>query len=87
MTGHCRSLAAQAATYKYELLLLRRGPGGQSSNKQQGHFELKPGQTVTLSEVRLNLDERTSFVGQLRILDAAGQLVAQDSVRHVASRP
>ncbi|TGE09564.1 hypothetical protein EU556_01645 [Hymenobacter fodinae] len=80
-------MISETAAYRYELYLLRRGPGGQSANNQQGRFELGPGQTTTLSEVRLNFDERTSVVGQLRILDAAGHLVAQDSIRHTATHP
>jgi hypothetical protein len=87
VAGHCRSLTDQPATYRYELQLLRKGSGGQSSNSQQGRFELQPGQTADLSQIRINVDDRTSYVGQLRILDASGQVVAQDSVRHTALAP
>lgn len=87
ITGHCQDLSNQPASYQYELVLQRHGPGGRSTNKQQGAFNLSPEQSITLSQVQLNADNRTSYSGQLRILNAAGEVVAQDSIRGIATRP
>ncbi|MBD2716343.1 hypothetical protein KBK19_14985 [Microvirga sp. STR05] len=80
ITGYCSSLSSQTQRYTYTLELAKQGAGGQSSNRQQGGFELAPSQTVRLSQISIGADAGTRFKGRLRILDANGQLVAQDSI-------
>ena len=82
VTGYCSSLSSQPQRYTYTLELAKQSAGGQSSNRQQGAFELAPSQTVRLSQISIGAASDTHFKGQLRILDAAGQLVAQDSIAH-----
>lgn len=85
--GHCRNTSTLPVSGHYELLVQRTGRGGKSSNQQQGRVELTPGQNVVLSQVRINIDAYTSYMGKLKILGADGQVLAQDSVQHKAGQP
>ncbi|QNH63608.1 curli-like amyloid fiber formation chaperone CsgH [Hymenobacter sediminicola] len=80
VTGYCHSTGSQTQRYTYTLELAKQSAGGQSSNRQQGAFEVAPSQTVRLSQISIGADASTRFNGWLRILDTAGHLVAQDSI-------
>lgn len=79
ITGHCRSLVAAPARYRYQLLVQRHGNGGHSQNSQGGTFVLTARQEAVLSRVQLNADPQDRCVVQLLVFDAANQLIAQDS--------
>jgi hypothetical protein len=84
LTGQCQSLLDAPARYRYQLLVRRRGAGGQSQNTQGGEFALPARQAATLSTVRLQVTPADSYQARLTIFDAAGRLVAQDSVSQAA---
>ena len=83
LTGHCQSLLDQPARYRYQLVVRRRGAGGQSQNTQGGEFALPAQQEATLSTVRLQVAPTDSYQAQLLVFDAENHIVAQDS----ASQP
>jgi hypothetical protein len=85
--GHCRNTSALPVSGRYELLVQRTGSGGKSTNQQQGRFDLTPGQSVVLSQIRMNVDAYTSYTGKLKILGPDGQVLMQDSVRQEAAHP
>lgn len=81
VTGHCRSQLAQAARYRYQLVVVRQGAGGRSQNSQGGEFVLPPQQDAVLAEVRLNAGPHDVYLARLLVFDLNGQPVAQDSAR------
>ena len=85
LTGHCQSLLDQPARYRYQLVVRRRGAGGQSQNTQGGEFALPAQQDATLSTVRLNMTPTDSYQAKLTVFDAEGRAVAQDSASQVGS--
>lgn len=80
ITGHCRNLLPTAERYNYELVLRREGPGGSSQNSQRGVFGAAPQQEVALSQTQINAGLHDSYSIHLRVYDAAGHILAQDSV-------
>ncbi|WP_325135327.1 curli-like amyloid fiber formation chaperone CsgH [Hymenobacter sp.] len=85
LTGQCQSLLDEPARYRYQLLVRRRGAGGQSQNTQSGEFALPARQAATLSTVRLQVAPTDSYQARLTIFDAEGRTVAQDSVSQAGS--
>jgi len=85
LTGQCQSLLDEPARYHYQLLVRRRGAGGQSQNTQGGEFALPARQAATLSTVRLQVTSADSYQARLTIFDAAGRAVAQDSASQAGS--
>lgn len=79
VTGHCRSLLATPARYRYQLLVLQRGAGGQSQNTQNGTFALPAQQEAVLARVQLQTSPDDHYAVRLLILDEVGRPVAQDS--------
>ena len=79
VTGHCRSLLATPARYRYQLLVLHQGAGGRSQNAQGGAFALPAQQEAVLSRVRLQTSPDDHYSVRLLIFDEAGHPVAQDS--------
>lgn len=86
ITGHCTSLLATPARYRYELSMLREGSGGRSQNTQRGEFDVAPAQDVALSHTRVNATAQDTYRVYLRVLDLAGHTVAQDSAVQVPTR-
>ena len=80
VTGHCRNLLPTAERYRYELVLRREGPGGSSQNNQRGVFSAAPQEDVALSQTRINTGPKDSYHIHLRVFDATGHILAQDSV-------
>ena len=66
--------------YRYELVLRREGPGGSSQNNQRGVFSAAPQEEVVLSQTRINAAPRDTYRIHLRVFDATGHILAQDSV-------
>jgi hypothetical protein len=85
LTGSCHSLLDQPAHYRYQLVVWRRGAGGQSHNTQGGEFALGAQQEATLSTVQLNVAATDSYKAKLVVFDANGYAVAQDSVSQSSS--
>lgn len=85
LTGQCQSLLDEPAHYRYQLLVRRRGAGGQSQNTQGGEFALPARQEATLSMVRLQITPADGYQARLTIFDAAGRPVAQDSASRAGS--
>jgi hypothetical protein len=85
LTGQCQSLLDEPAHYRYQLLVRRRGAGGQSQNTQSGEVALPARQATTLSTVRLQVAPADGYQARLTIFDAAGRPVAQDSVSQAGS--
>lgn len=80
VTGHCRSLSAAPADYRYELSFYREtAAGSRSRNTQQGSFRLAPQQEVALSRSQVNVGAQDAYRIHLRVFDQAGYVVAQDS--------
>ena len=86
ITGHCTSLLATSARYRYELSMQRESSGGHSQNTQRGEFEVAPAQDVALSRTRVNASAQDTYRVHLRVLDLAGHVVAQDSATQVPAR-
>ena len=86
VTGHCRNLLPTAAHYRYEMSLMRESPGGHSQNTQRGEFDLAPQQEVALSNTRVNASPQDTYRIHLRVLDAQGHIVAQDSASQIPTR-
>lgn len=82
LAGNCQSLRGIAGRYRYEMRLERQSDGGSSTSRQAGEFTLAANQAVVVSSTGVNIDGRSTYLGYLRVYDGAGQLVAQDSVRH-----
>lgn len=82
LAGNCQSLRGIAGRYRYEMRLERQSGGGSSTSRQAGEFTLAANQAVVVSSTGVNIDGRSTYLGYLRVYDGAGQLVAQDSVRH-----
>lgn len=85
LTGYCHSLLAEPARYRYQLVVWRRGAGGQSRNTQGGEFALGGQQEAALTTVRLNVSPTDSYQAKLLIFDAGGHVVAQDSASQAGS--
>lgn len=79
LTGHCRSLLAAPARYRYQLTVLRHGPHGQAQSTQGGAFSLPALAGAVLSRVSLTAGPDDRYSARLRVLDAGGHTVAQDS--------
>ena len=79
-SGVCRSLLDQPARYRYQLVTERWGRNS-SRSSQGGTFELGPHQEAQLAQATVNVGPTDHYLLRLRVYDAAGQLVAQDSVR------
>ncbi|MVN75976.1 hypothetical protein GO988_06535 [Hymenobacter sp. HMF4947] len=79
-SGVCHSLLDQPASYRYELVARRWGRNS-STSTQGGAFELGPHQEAQLSKTTVNVGPADHYLLRLRVYNAAGQLVAQDSVR------
>ena len=79
-SGYCHSLLDQPASYRYELTSRRWGRNS-STSTQGGAFELGAHQDAQLAQAQVNVAPGDHYVLRLRVFDAAGQLVAQDSVR------
>ena len=82
LAGNCQSLRGTTGRYRYEMRLERQSGGGSSISRQAGEFTLAANQAVVVSSTGVNIDGRSTYLGYLRVYDGAGQLVAQDSVRH-----
>jgi len=83
VSGLCRSVAGPGGRFRYELEAERIGPGGHSVSSQGGHFALAARQEVLLAQTTLGgLGPEAHYRLRLRVYDAAGQPVAQDSVNH-----
>ncbi|MBJ6107397.1 hypothetical protein JAO73_00130 [Hymenobacter sp. BT523] len=80
VTGHCRNLQPTAARYRYEMALRREGAGGRSQNTQRGEVSVAPQQEVSLSQTRVNVGGQDTYRILLRVFDADGHTLAQDSV-------
>jgi len=80
VSGHCRSLLAQPAHYRYQLLVVRQSRGGRAQNSQGGEFLLAPQQDVVLAEVHLNTGPKDFYHAQLFVFDLNGHPVATDSI-------
>ena len=79
-SGVCRSLLGQPARYQYQLVAERWGRS-RSRSSQGGTIELGAHQEAQLAQTTVNLGPTDHYLLRLRVYDAAGQLVAQDSVR------
>lgn len=79
ITGHCRSLLAAPAHYRYQLLVHHQSSSGQSQNSQGGAFALAARQDAVLSRVQLSAGQPDQCSARLLIFDGLGHLVAQDS--------
>lgn len=86
VVGHCRNLRPTAGHYRYELSLQRESAGGRSQNTQRGEFDLAPQQEVSLARSQVNAGPQDTYRIHLRVLDQAGQVVAQDSAAQVPAR-
>ncbi len=86
ITGHCTSLLATSARYRYELSMQRESSSGHSQNTQRGEFDVAPAQDVALSHTRVNASVQDTYRVYLRVLDLAGHTVAQDSAVQVPAR-
>jgi hypothetical protein len=72
-SGVCRS-------YHYQLVAERWGRNS-SRSSQGGTIELGAHQETQLAQTTVNLSPTDHFLLRLRVYDAAGHLVAQDSAR------
>ena len=79
ITGHCRSLTAAPARYRYQLLTKHHSRNGYSQTSQGGEFALAANQDAVLSRVHLTTAPNTIGATYLLVFDAAGQVVAQES--------
>ena len=79
ITGHCRNLQPTAAHYRYEMAMQREGAGGHSRNTQRGEVSVAPQQEVSLSQTRVNAGPQDTYRIYLRVFDAEGHTLAQDS--------
>ena len=86
ITGHCRNLQPIAARYRYEMALQRESAGGHSRNTQRGEVSVEPQQEVALSQTRVNADPKGTYRVYLRVFDAEGHTLAQDSVLQTPTR-
>lgn len=86
ITGHCRSLMAQPARYRYQLQLLRESRGGRSQNAQSGEFLLAGQQEAEVGRVQVNAGPQDHYRAQLLIFDLSGIPVAQDSISQATTR-
>lgn len=81
ITGHCRSTAADATRWSYELHTDKQGRSGSARNAQSGRFVAAPGQDVVLARTTLNLTAHDVCRLQLRVRDEQGRVLATDSLR------
>lgn len=79
-SGVCRSLLGEPARYHYQLVAERWGRNS-SCSSQGGTIELGAHQETQLAQTTVNLSPTDHFLLRLRVYDAAGRLVAQDSAR------
>ncbi|QDA60221.1 curli-like amyloid fiber formation chaperone CsgH [Hymenobacter jejuensis] len=89
IVGHCQNQSAQTVTLRYELLTDKRGQSGTSHNTQSGAVAVASQQSAVLSQTTINVAPTDFYKVKLRLLDAQGTVVAEDSLVHhpVASRP
>lgn len=86
VTGYCRNLQPTAAHIRYEMALQRESAGGHSRNTQRGEVNVAPQQEVALSQTRVNADPKGAYRVYLRVFDAEGHTLAQDSVLQTPTR-
>ncbi len=67
---------------KYILLALKKSStGNTSTNKQEGKYVVKPGETLTLSEIKTNLDKNDALKVYLFIKDEENdKVISKDSI-------
>lgn len=80
--GHCRNETAQPAGLHYELLTDKKGQSGTSRNQQSGAFTSVPQQDQVLSQTTINVAASDYYLVRLRLLNAQGAVVAEDSIVH-----
>lgn len=85
--GHCRNVSPQPVVLRYELRTDKRGLSGTSSNAQSGEVTVASQQDVPLSQSTINVAPTDYYRIKLRMLNAQGAVVAEDSVVHHAARP
>lgn len=85
VTGHCRNLLLTAASYRYELAMLRESNGNRSQNVQSGAFDAPAQADVALSQSSVNAGPQDVYRIHLRVFDLDGHTLAQDSAIQVST--
>lgn len=85
VTGHCRNMLPIAASYRYELAVLRESNGNRSQNTQSGAFNAPALADIALSQSTTNVGPQDVYSIHLRVLDMNGHTLAQDSAKQVST--
>lgn len=86
--GHCRNVSSQPVSLRYELRTDKRGLSGTTSNAQSGQVVLAVQQDMPISQITINIAPTDFYRIKLRMLNAQGIVVAEDSLVHnVSTRP
>jgi len=80
-SGYCRNLLDQPARYYYQLTTERWGRS-RAIDTQSGSFVVGARQEAELAQAQLRATAGDHYRLRLRVFDAGGRLLAQDSVRH-----